>query len=139
PDTAATWAIQQAVHSRRYGRGSWRASRTKNSARIRLPPRWAAVAMGNSGSDSMAGRGKLKPWAGSESRAPRALDALGRETYDRNFRASGKDAGMERTKYTGDTVTQMHLARTGVVTPEMARVAEREGVEPELIRSEVAR
>ena len=46
---------------------------------------------------------------------------------------------MERTTYTGDTVTQMRHARAGVVTPEMERVAEREGLEPELIRGEVAR
>jgi phosphomethylpyrimidine synthase len=42
-------------------------------------------------------------------------------------------------KYTGETVTQMHFARQGVVTPEMKRVAERENAEPELVRSEVAR
>jgi phosphomethylpyrimidine synthase len=35
--------------------------------------------------------------------------------------------------------TQMHLARQGVVSPEMARVAEREELEAELIREEVAR
>jgi len=46
---------------------------------------------------------------------------------------------MERTKYTGGTVTQMHYARQGVVTPEMTRVAEREDVAPELIRDEVGR
>jgi phosphomethylpyrimidine synthase len=46
---------------------------------------------------------------------------------------------MERTKYTGDTATQMHFARRGVVTPEMARVAEREEVAPDLIRDEVGR
>jgi phosphomethylpyrimidine synthase len=46
---------------------------------------------------------------------------------------------MERTQFTGDTVTQMHYARKGVVTPEMARVAEREETAPELIRDEVAR
>jgi phosphomethylpyrimidine synthase len=45
---------------------------------------------------------------------------------------------MERTTYTGDTVTQMHYAKKGVVTPEMKRVAEREGQEPEVIRAEVA-
>jgi phosphomethylpyrimidine synthase len=42
-------------------------------------------------------------------------------------------------QFTGDTVTQMHSARQGVVTPEMSRVAEREAVSPELIRDEVAR
>jgi phosphomethylpyrimidine synthase len=46
---------------------------------------------------------------------------------------------MDRTPYTGETATQMHHARKGVITPEMARVAEREQVEPEFIRSEVAR
>jgi phosphomethylpyrimidine synthase len=33
----------------------------------------------------------------------------------------------------------MHYARKGVVTPEMAYVADREGVEPETVRAEVAR
>jgi phosphomethylpyrimidine synthase len=35
-------------------------------------------------------------------------------------------------------VTQMHRARRGEVTPEMKRVAEREGLDPELVRREVA-
>jgi len=35
--------------------------------------------------------------------------------------------------------TQMHLARRGVVTEEMAFAAAREGVDPELVRSEIAR
>ena len=38
----------------------------------------------------------------------------------------------------GRTVTQMHYARRGLVTPEMEFVALREGVEPEFIRCEVA-
>ncbi len=46
---------------------------------------------------------------------------------------------MARTEYTGGTVTQIHHARRGVVTPEMERVAEREGLPPELIRDEVGR
>jgi phosphomethylpyrimidine synthase len=46
---------------------------------------------------------------------------------------------MQRTPFTGDTATQMHFARKGTITPEMTRVAEREGVEPDFIRSEVAR
>ncbi|MBI4636605.1 MAG: phosphomethylpyrimidine synthase ThiC, partial [Candidatus Rokubacteria bacterium] len=36
-------------------------------------------------------------------------------------------------------VTQMHYARRGEVTPEMEFVALREGVEPELVREEIAR
>jgi phosphomethylpyrimidine synthase len=45
----------------------------------------------------------------------------------------------ERTPFTGDTVTQMFHARRGTITPEMRRVAERENVEPDFIRDEVAR
>jgi phosphomethylpyrimidine synthase len=36
-------------------------------------------------------------------------------------------------------VSQMHYARRGVITEEMRLVAEREGLEPEFVRSEVAR
>ena len=39
----------------------------------------------------------------------------------------------------GRTVTQLHYARRGIVTPEMEFAALREGVEPELVRSEIAR
>ena len=35
-------------------------------------------------------------------------------------------------------VTQMHHARQGVITPEMRRVAEREALTPDIVRSEVA-
>ncbi|MBX5467463.1 MAG: phosphomethylpyrimidine synthase ThiC [Firmicutes bacterium] len=38
----------------------------------------------------------------------------------------------------GRTVTQMHYARRGIITPEMEFVAIREGVSPEFVRSEVA-
>ncbi|HEU5003621.1 MAG TPA: phosphomethylpyrimidine synthase ThiC [Actinomycetota bacterium] len=38
----------------------------------------------------------------------------------------------------GATVTQMHYARRGLVTPEMEFVALREGMEPDFIRREVA-
>jgi len=39
----------------------------------------------------------------------------------------------------GENRTQMHYARRGIVTPEMAFAAEREGVDPEFVRSEIAR
>ncbi len=39
----------------------------------------------------------------------------------------------------GQRVTQMHYARRGEITPEMEFIAIREGVDPELVRSEVAR
>ncbi len=38
-----------------------------------------------------------------------------------------------------ENVTQMHFARKGIVTEEMAYVAQRERVEPELVRTEIAR
>ena len=38
----------------------------------------------------------------------------------------------------GGNVTQMHYARQGIVTEEMRFVAEREGCEVELVRSEIA-
>src|ERR1700731_1488246 len=44
------------------------------------------------------------------------------------------------TRRTGDRIrTQMHYARLGTITEEMEYVARRERLEPELIRSEVAR
>jgi phosphomethylpyrimidine synthase len=39
----------------------------------------------------------------------------------------------------GRAVTQLHYARRGEITPEMEFIAIREGVEPEVVRSEVAR
>ncbi|MBI4597409.1 MAG: phosphomethylpyrimidine synthase ThiC [Candidatus Omnitrophica bacterium] len=39
----------------------------------------------------------------------------------------------------GKTITQLALARSGVITEAMKRVAEREGLDPELIRAEIAR
>ncbi|CAE8620252.1 unnamed protein product [Polarella glacialis] len=39
----------------------------------------------------------------------------------------------------GAAVTQMHYAKRGLITQEMAFVAAREGMEPEFVRSEVAR
>jgi phosphomethylpyrimidine synthase len=39
----------------------------------------------------------------------------------------------------GRTVTQMHYARQGIITPEMEFAALRENLEPELVRSEIAR
>jgi phosphomethylpyrimidine synthase len=43
------------------------------------------------------------------------------------------------SKRTGPVVTQMHYARQGLITEEMRHVAGRENVDPEIIRSEIAR
>ncbi len=46
----------------------------------------------------------------------------------------------ESTKMNGNrNMSQMHLARQGVITEEMQHVAKREKLDPELVRSEVAR
>lgn len=45
----------------------------------------------------------------------------------------------EWVKGRSGNVTQMHFARQGVITPEMEYVASQEKLEPELVRSEVAR
>ncbi len=49
-------------------------------------------------------------------------------------------AGLRRHPYRGGScVTQLHYARLGEITPEMEFVALREGLDPELVRAEVAR
>ena len=41
-------------------------------------------------------------------------------------------------KNNGNVVTQMHFARQGEITPRMRQAAERDGIDPELVRQEVA-
>src|SRR5262249_15511958 len=69
----------------------------------------------------------------------------------RVYDASGPDghdprAGLPKLREAGvaprrgaTRVTQLHYARKGIVTPEMAFVAVREGFDPEFVRAEVAR
>src|SRR5258707_6790362 len=52
-------------------------------------------------------------------------------------RANGNENGTHASK--GRNVSQMHFARQGAITEEMEYIAKREKLEPELIRSEVAR
>ena len=48
--------------------------------------------------------------------------------------------GLKRRRLRGtSTVTQMHYARRGEITPEMEFIAIREGIGPEFVRDEVAR
>jgi phosphomethylpyrimidine synthase len=51
----------------------------------------------------------------------------------------GKRQEAEAAKNGSRNVSQMHYARQGVITEEMAFVAGREKIEPELVRSEIAR
>lgn len=48
-------------------------------------------------------------------------------------------AEREATDGPGAVCTQMHYAKRGIITQEMAFIAAREGMEPEYVRSEVAR
>ncbi len=69
---------------------------------------------------------------------------LARGEYDRSapVRANAPDLAMAKPREVlrgRGPVTQMHYARKGIVTPEMEFIAIRENVEPELVRSEVAR
>jgi phosphomethylpyrimidine synthase len=48
-------------------------------------------------------------------------------------------AGWIAARAGGSGVTQLHFARQGIVTEEMEFVAIREGLDPEFVRSEVAR
>jgi phosphomethylpyrimidine synthase len=51
----------------------------------------------------------------------------------------GERQAAEAAKNGSRNVSQMHYARQGVITEEMAFVAGREKIEPELVRSEIAR
>lgn len=48
-------------------------------------------------------------------------------------------AAREAEDGAGSVCTQMHYARRGIITQEMAFIAAREGMDPEMVRSEVAR
>ncbi len=58
-----------------------------------------------------------------------------REGEQANANGNGSAADREAVK----NMSQMHLARKGVLTEEMYFVAKREKIEPELVRSEIAR
>jgi phosphomethylpyrimidine synthase len=65
---------------------------------------------------------------------------LERVERSRAARAGTVPAALRRRALRGTgPVTQLHYARRGVVTPEMEFAALREGVDPELVRAEVAR
>ncbi|MCB1251272.1 MAG: phosphomethylpyrimidine synthase ThiC [Acidimicrobiales bacterium] len=64
--------------------------------------------------------------------------AAGRRGTPAELTWQGRERPVRRAA-AGRTVTQMHYARRGEVTPEMEYVAIREGLSPELVRDEVAR
>jgi len=85
----------------------------------------------------IVGRGDVEEHDG---RVPRLRDD-GRAAVRRGQAAPAFEGGGLRPLRArpGRRVTQLHYARRGEITPEMEFVAIREGVEPELVREEVAR
>ena len=60
-------------------------------------------------------------------------------TANGNGNSTPASEGLDATAPNGRNMSQMHLARRGAITEEMAFVAGREKLEPELIRDEIAR
>ncbi|WP_157360970.1 phosphomethylpyrimidine synthase ThiC [Arthrobacter sp. EPSL27] len=87
-------------------------------------------------SEWIAGRADTEPYSGRE----RNLLDDGKSAVRRGA-ASAEWRGappQPRRAVAGRTVTQMHYARNGIVTPEMRFVALRENCDVELVRSELA-
>ena len=101
------------------------------------PPLYVYDTSGPQGHDVRAGLPPLRrPWiqarGGVEEVAPRDAAHPDAAEIPQGLR-------QEKVLRGRDTVTQMHDARQGVVTPEMAFVAVRENMDPEFVRAEVAR
>ena len=70
----------------------------------------------------------------------RVYDTSGPQEYDvRDGLPALRTTWIAPRRVAGTPVTQLHYARKGVVTPEMEFVAIREGLDPQFVRSEVAR
>jgi len=94
-----------------------------------LPPLRAEWIAARGDTDAYEGRAAMPADDGYAS-AARAL-AHGAEAYPGLAR-------QPRRAKEGRNVTQLHYARRGIVTPEMAYIAVREGMTPEFVRDEVA-
>ncbi len=70
---------------------------------------------------------------------PSSIYRRGREAMQDLDAIRFPNARRPRRAKPGANVTQMHYARRGEITPEMAFVAQREGLDAELVRSELAR
>jgi phosphomethylpyrimidine synthase len=110
------------------------------------PPLRVYDTSGPQGVDPLLGLPEVRgEWIGAReveavtSRESRAGE--GRGTRDSRLAAPDSIPGtLRRPVYRGrGPITQLHFARRGEITPEMEFVALREGVEPEFVRSEVAR
>ena len=120
----------------------------KGNGDVRVPARKIALSSGQlplyvydtsgpQGHDARAGLPPLRqPWIQTRG---------GVEEVDPHYisppNAAEIPPGLRRKKILRgrDTITQMHYARQGVVTPEMAFIAVRENMDAEFVRAEVAR
>ena len=95
--------------------------------------------------DVRAGLAPLRsPWIDArgdtvELAQPTSLYRRGREAMPELAELRFTSQRAPRRAKPGANVSQMHYARRGEITPEMTFVALREGVEPEFVRSEIAR
>ena len=71
-----------------------------------------------------------------EGRAPSPVDEGRRASEDARFPGAGRRPLRAKS---GRTVTQLHYARRGEITPEMEFAALRENLSPEFVRDEIAR
>jgi phosphomethylpyrimidine synthase len=88
--------------------------------------------------DWITGRGDVEEYSGRPVQRRDDGRAAGRGSGAGTDQFVGATLPPLRAK-AGRTVTQMHYARRGEITSEMAFVAVREGLDPEVVRSEVAR
>ncbi|HEY3411278.1 MAG TPA: phosphomethylpyrimidine synthase ThiC [Propionicimonas sp.] len=80
-------------------------------------------------------RGDVEPYAGRPAHPTDDGRATRRGTTSQQWRGAPRQPLHART---GRTVTQLHYARQGLLTPEMRYVALREGVDVEIVLTEVA-
>jgi phosphomethylpyrimidine synthase len=85
--------------------------------------------------DWIIGRGDVEEYDG---RAPTERDD-GRSAAAREVEVWQGERSRPLRAKSGSRVTQMHYARRGEITAEMAFVATREGLDPDFVRDEVAR
>ncbi len=84
----------------------------------------------------VTGRGDVEEYEGRP--VTRRDDGRAAVRRDGPSREAFPHTGRRPLRATSGPVTQLAYARRGEVTPEMAFVATREGVDPELVRSEIA-
>jgi phosphomethylpyrimidine synthase len=86
----------------------------------------------------IAERGDTELYAGRTVTVRDDGRAAARQGEGGRYPAHPREGAQPRRAQAGRTVTQMHYARAGVITPEMEFAAIREGMAPEVVREEIA-